>query len=60
MDSGEKYEWNEIKRQGNIDKRGLDIAVFGPEVLEAPDGWVELDNRRDYGEPRANAMEKAL
>ncbi|MDR1826081.1 MAG: BrnT family toxin [Rickettsiales bacterium] len=49
------YEWDEAKRQKLIAERGLDIAVFGPDVVEAADGWVEPDERKNYGEARAKA-----
>ena len=46
------YEWDENKRQKNIDERGLDITVLAPMVLTGSDTVFIPDKRRDYGEER--------
>ncbi|MGK7932340.1 MAG: BrnT family toxin [Microcystaceae cyanobacterium] len=44
------FEWDENKRQANIEKHGIDFAriarIFTHPIVE----WA--DNRRDYGETR--------
>lgn len=49
-----KLEWDERKRQQNLEKHGIDFAILGPmfrgKVLE------EDDRRRDYGERRVKAV----
>ena len=44
--------WDEGKRNENIKKRGLDIAILAPKVFEDPDAQIEPDLRKDYGEDR--------
>ncbi len=45
-----KFEWDEAKRQANIDKHGVDFAdlevLFDGETVTVP------DDRFDYGEDR--------
>lgn len=45
-----RYEWDEAKRQSNIQKHGIDFIgierVFGGKTVTI------LDDRLDYGEPR--------
>ena len=44
------FEWDENKRQANIEKHGIDFADL-EEIFTNP--FVEcLDNRIDYGETR--------
>ena len=50
------FEWDEEKRQKNIDKRGLDIAVLAPLLFAEPDTIIRPDNREDYGEKRQLAF----
>lgn len=44
------FEWDENKRQANLEKHGIDFAdlepIFGDRVVE------QADNRQDYGETR--------
>ena len=44
--------WDEGKRQENIEKRGLDIAILAPKVFADPNAEIESDFRRNYGEAR--------
>jgi uncharacterized protein len=44
------FEWDEIKRQANIDKHGFDFAD-AKRIFDWPMA-VELDDRDDYGEDR--------
>lgn len=45
-----KFEWDENKRDENIDKHGIDfldaVKIFDGPML------VDIDNREDYGEER--------
>jgi uncharacterized DUF497 family protein len=44
------YEWDEAKREANIQKHGVD-SVLAAKIFDGP--TVEAtDTRRDYGEPR--------
>ena len=52
MDNKLKFEWDEVKRQKNINGRGLDIAVLAPLVLADPNVVIEQDNKLDYDEDR--------
>lgn len=45
-----KFEWDEAKNEENIRRHYLDFSD-APDVFRAP-MLVELDSRRDYGEPR--------
>ena len=46
-----KYEWDEVKRQSNIDQHGIDFIDVLP--LFADTNSIRLeDNRRDYVEIR--------
>ena len=46
-----KYEWDEVKRQSNIDRHKVDFIDVLP--LFANSEAIRLeDNRRDYGEIR--------
>ena len=49
-----EYEWNEAKRQSNLEKHGVDIFVAalifdGPTITKA-------DSRRGYGEVRYRSI----
>jgi uncharacterized DUF497 family protein len=45
------FEWDEVKRQANLAKHGIDFAdVLG--VFTDPARIELVDARRDYGEPR--------
>jgi len=49
-----KFEWDEVKRQANLKKHGVDF-LDGMQVLsDAP--VLEEDERRDYGEQRCMAL----
>ena len=45
-----RYEWDEAKRQSNIQKHGIDF--IGMERVFAGETVTILDDRFDYGEPR--------
>ncbi len=45
-----KFEWDENKRQNNIQNHHLDFA-HAPSVFEG-DVYTILDDRKDYGEER--------
>ncbi|MDE2320749.1 MAG: BrnT family toxin [candidate division NC10 bacterium] len=45
-----RYEWNEAKRQSNIEKHGIDF--IGIEEVFAGEIVTILDDRFDYGEIR--------
>jgi uncharacterized DUF497 family protein len=45
-----RYEWDEAKRQSNIQKHGIDF--LGIEKVFAGQTITVLDDRIDYGEPR--------
>jgi uncharacterized DUF497 family protein len=45
-----QYEWDEAKRQSNIQKHGIDF--LGIERVFAGQTITILDDRIDYGEPR--------
>ena len=45
-----QYEWDEAKRQSNIQKHGIDF--LGIERVFAVQTITILDDRIDYGEPR--------
>jgi len=47
-----QYEWDENKRQENIEKRGLDMVILAPLVFADPFVVIEPDTRRNYGEER--------
>jgi uncharacterized DUF497 family protein len=47
-----KFKWDENKRQENIKKRGLDIAILAPKVFADPNAEIEQDSRKYYGEDR--------
>jgi len=47
-----KFKWDENKRQENIEKRGLDIAILAPKVFADPNAEIEKDSRKYYGEDR--------
>ncbi len=50
MSNPQVFEWDENKRQANIEKHGIDFADIRP-IFSHP--IVEFtDNRRDYGEIR--------
>ena len=46
------FKWDEVKRQENIKKRGLDIVILAPKVFSDPSASIEPDLRKDYGEDR--------
>ena len=45
-----RFEWDERKRQSNLQKHGVDLADL--ESLFAGETVTVLDERFDYGEPR--------
>jgi len=45
-----QYEWDEAKRQSNIQKHGIDFV--GIERVFAGQTLTILDDRMDYSEPR--------
>jgi hypothetical protein len=45
-----RYEWDEAKRQSNIQKHGIDF--LGIEKAFAGQAITVLDDRIDYGQPR--------
>lgn len=47
-----KFSWNEDKRQENIAKRGLDIAILAVKVFNDPNAKIRPDLRKEYGEDR--------
>ena len=47
-------EWDEEKRQCNIDLRGVDFKD-AVDIFSDPNMQLYLDNRHDYGEMRFNA-----
>ncbi|WP_107670954.1 BrnT family toxin [Cyanothece sp. BG0011] len=50
MNIPQVFEWDENKRQANIEKHGIDFADIRP-ILSNP--IIEfIDNRKDYGEIR--------
>jgi uncharacterized DUF497 family protein len=46
-----KYEWDEVKRQSNIDGHKVDFLDVLP-LFANPEAIRLEDNRRDYGEIR--------
>jgi uncharacterized DUF497 family protein len=46
-----KYEWDEVKRQSNIDRHKVDFLDVLP-LFVNPEAIRLEDNRRDYGEIR--------
>ena len=46
-----KYEWDEVKRQSNIDQNSIDSLDVLPLFVDTNSIRIE-DNRRDYGEIR--------
>lgn len=46
-----EFEWDEAKSDACLATRGFDFA-FAAGVFADPTLLVELDDRRDYGEPR--------
>lgn len=49
-----KYEWDEVKRESNREKHGVDFAEA--EDFDWETALVIPDTRTDYGEPRYRAM----
>jgi len=47
-----RFTWDEAKRQENINKRGLDIAVLAAKVFADKTVVIRQDSRKDYGEDR--------
>jgi hypothetical protein len=45
------YEWDEVKRQRNIEQHGVDFLDVLPMFVN-PDSMRLHDKRRDYGEER--------
>ena len=45
-----RFEWDEAKREGNLDKHGIDFADLEP--LFQGETVILLDDRFDYGEYR--------
>ncbi|MGD9508025.1 MAG: BrnT family toxin [Geminicoccaceae bacterium] len=50
-----EFEWDEAKSDACLDHRGFDFA-FAAGVFADPTLLVEVDDRRDYGEPRLVAV----
>ena len=48
------FEWDEEKRQNNIEKHGVDFPDAA-DVFEDPEVSILPDLREDYGEDRFNA-----
>ncbi len=44
------YEWDELKRQSNLLKHGVDFSLS--EEFDWDTAWIEPDRRRAYGENR--------
>lgn len=44
------YEWDETKRQSNLDRHGIDFPDI--EYFDWDNAWIFEDTRRDYGEQR--------
>ena len=49
-----EFEWNEDKRQSNLEKHGVDFADAVLVLADAP--LILEDTRRDYGEQRCLAL----
>lgn len=49
-----EFEWDEEKRQSNIQKHGIDFDKIKPVFDKQTVEWV--DNRKDYGETRFNLL----
>ena len=45
-----EFEWDEAKRQSNLEKHGVDFVDAAPILADSP--LILEDNRRDYGEQR--------
>lgn len=52
-----QFEWDELKRENNIEKHGLDF-VDGIKVFEDTYHIERLDNRFSYEEPRFQSIGK--
>lgn len=52
-----KYEWDEDKRQSNIENHGLDFADAVD--FDWTSALISVDDRQDYGEIRHVAFSKA-
>ena len=50
-----EFEWDEAKSDACLAHRGFDFA-FAAGVFADPTLLVEVDDRRDYGEPRLVAV----
>ena len=50
-----EFEWDEAKSEACLAHRGFDFA-FAAGVFADPTLLVEVDDRRDYGEPRMVAV----
>jgi uncharacterized DUF497 family protein len=48
------FEWDENKRQSNLEKHGIDFMDAAKVMAEAV--FILEDTRRDYGEPRFQAF----
>jgi uncharacterized DUF497 family protein len=49
-----RFEWDEGKRAANLAKHGVDFASV--EEFDFESATILLDNRKDYGENRQNAL----
>lgn len=49
-----EFEWDEAKRQSNLEKHGVDFVDVAPILADSP--LILEDNRRDYGEQRCLAF----
>jgi len=49
-----EFEWDEGKRQSNLEKHGVDFEDITPAFEGQTVNWI--DDRRDYGEQRVNLL----
>jgi uncharacterized DUF497 family protein len=49
-----QFVWDEAKRQSNIRKHDIDFTQAMQVLYDAP--WMEVDDRREYGETRCLAI----
>lgn len=52
------YEWDEVKRQSNIDKHGIDF-VAAIDIFKDKDRIETEDTRQNYGEKRLQSIGEA-
>ena len=51
-----EFEWDEGKRQNNLQKHNVDFEDIKPVFEQANKTVQSLDNRQDYGETRINLL----